>query len=65
MSNLIMAVLGIETSTIFFHSKINLYHNGDDTPFANITIRDGKTHLKVNPGEVLDHASNVNLGRYG
>lgn len=64
MSSAILDFFGINTDTLFFTSKMNLYHSGDTFPFANIVIEDGVTRLKVNTGETLPFAASVNVGRY-
>lgn len=64
MNSLILSVLGIDASTCHFNNEINLYHLGDEEPFANLRVKNGVTSLRVNSGEICDHASNVILGRY-
>jgi hypothetical protein len=64
MSSLILTVLGIDTARLWFRDKFNLYHSGDEAPFANLIYKDGCACLRVGSGEVYDQASNVSLGRY-
>jgi hypothetical protein len=62
--SIILSVLGINTSTVFYINKMNLYHIGDEEPFANLIYKDGHASLRVNSGETFKHASNLNMGRY-
>ncbi len=64
MSSLIMSVLGIDAAVLWCADKINLYHSGDEEPFANVLYKNGHACLRVGSGEVYEHAASVNLGRY-
>lgn len=63
MQSMILSVLGVEPSVYYF-DQFNLYHNGDERPFANLFLKDGEVTLRVNSGETCEKASKVNLGRY-
>lgn len=64
MHSQILSVLEIDTTTLFFSDRLNLYHNGDAAPFANLVFKDGKASLRVNSGETFNKASSVFLGYY-
>lgn len=63
MHSRILSTLGLEPSVYFF-DQFNLFHNGDERPFANLFLKNGGVTLRVNSGEICHPASSVNLGRY-
>lgn len=62
--SVILSLLGIENERFFYHDKLNLFHSGDETPFAVVEYRDGIARIKVNSGEVHNDSGKLNLGPY-
>lgn len=62
--SVILSLLGIESDRFFYHDKVNLFHSGDNEPFAVVEYKDGKASIKVNSGEVYKDSAKIELGKY-